>query len=319
MIRIAIVDRFSSELDDVALRAPQATFYHSSVWLESLSRAFPSMSLRYLVAEEEGEIVGYLPYFMVKTAFAKRIWSLPFGTYGGPIGVGENVPHMLLERFVAMRKDRGVDEIGVVDYDHAVNVSEMTPTTETNHVITLDPDFEKVWKRFDHSKRRQTRKAQRAGVEIRMAESIDDVKRYYHIYESRAESWQRRLRYPESLFVELFVRGRESVKIFLAYAAENLLGGHMLFYFKDTAIAWNGVTTEQSRGTQADTLLYATAIRDACDNGCRSYNLGASLGKTSLNAYKEALGGELHTYRTLRWRSWRGRVAAAALKRLLGR
>ncbi|MEJ2722140.1 MAG: GNAT family N-acetyltransferase [bacterium] len=117
---------------------------------------------------------------------------------------------------------------------------------------------------------------------------------------------------------ELFVRGKGNVRLFLATRGGELLGGHLNLYFKDTVIAWNGVTRDTGAGTQASTLLYSECIRDACERGYRYYNLGSSLGKSTLVGYKEALGASPHHYRTARWRSVGGRIASV-LMRLLSR
>ncbi|UCH83432.1 MAG: GNAT family N-acetyltransferase, partial [Candidatus Latescibacterota bacterium] len=117
-------------------------------------------------------------------------------------------------------------------------------------------------------------------------------------------------RYPASLFVELFARGEGSVQLFLARRGSELLGGHFNLYFRDTVIAWNGVTIDSGAGTQASTLLYSECIRDACERGFTRYNLGSSLGKSTLVGYKESLGAQSHGYRTAVWRSAGGKIAS---------
>ena len=107
-----------------------------------------------------------------------------------------------------------------------------------------------------------------------------------------------------------------SVRLFLARLDDQLLGGHLNFYHGKSVIAWNGVTTASSRGTQAGTLLYAACIRHACEAGYSEYNLGGSLGSDSLVEYKQALGARSYPYVTLRWRSLGARIASAVMKSL---
>ncbi|UCG52876.1 MAG: GNAT family N-acetyltransferase, partial [Candidatus Latescibacterota bacterium] len=182
----------------------------------------------------------------------------------------------------------------------------------STHVLGLESGYEDIWnKRFEKSKRRQTRKAKREGYSVTEARSVDEVRSYYAIYEERCREWRQRLRYPENLFVGLFSRGGGGVRLFLARLGDELVGGHLNFYYKDAVIAWNGVTREIGSGNQASTLLYSECIRDACERGFRQYNLGGSLGKVSLADYKTALGGTPYQYRTAVWRSFAGRVASA--------
>ena len=61
-MRVTTLDSFPAELDDLALRSPHATFYHSGVWLDGLIAAYPALNFRCLLAEQDGVAVGYLPY-----------------------------------------------------------------------------------------------------------------------------------------------------------------------------------------------------------------------------------------------------------------
>jgi hypothetical protein len=70
------------------------------------------------------------------------------------------------------------------------------------------------------------------------------------------------------------------------------------------------MTAARAGDTHAGTLLYVACMREACDEGFRTYNLGASLGKRSLVEYKQSLGGVPHRYRMLRRRRLGGRIAA---------
>ena len=319
-MRIEIVDQFSAALDELALRSSDATFYHTGTWIESLARAFPSMRFQCLAAKSGSEITGYLPFFVLRKGPFGAVWSLPFGTYGGPVSLGdEDVRRSLVGAYAALRKRRGIHEIGLVDFSNRVCDRPFRAEEAATHLIKLEGNFDDVWDRaFEKSKRRQTRKALREGLTVAEARSIEEVSRYYEIYVQRVEKWNEGFRYPEKLFAELFTRGKGAVKLFVARLGDELLGGHLNFYFKDAVIAWNGVARDTADGTQASTLLYSECVRHACQNGYRSYNLGSSLGKRSLIDYKESLGGVSYTYRTVRWRSATGHVAGA-IRTLLSR
>jgi lipid II:glycine glycyltransferase (peptidoglycan interpeptide bridge formation enzyme) len=103
--------------------------------------------------------------------------------------------------------------------------------------------------------------------------------------------------------------------MYLAVHEGNVVGGHVNFYYKEDVTAWYGMASERGDQFNAGTLLYATAMREACAEGYRSYNLGASLGKASLIEFKRSLGGVSYEYRTVRHRSLAGRVVAALRRR----
>lgn len=312
-MRVETVDEFSDALDDIALHSPEATFYHTGAWLTALARAFPSFGLRCLVARGQTEVLGYLPFFLWKRGPVRSAWSLPFGTYGGPASAGDDgVSRALVDAYSRLGTGRGMHEIGLVDFGNRVEIEKFRAETSSTHVVTLTGDFSDTWeKTFEKSKRRQTRKALKEGLSVAEARSPDEVSRYYAIYLQRVADWKERFRYPERLFAELFAAGGKGVKLFVARRGDEMLGGHLNFYFREEVIAWNGVVRDTADGTQASTLLYAECMKHASESGFRSYNLGGSLGKQTLIDYKESLGGVAYRYTTYRRRSALARAAAA--------
>jgi len=315
-MQIEIVDRLSPAFDELALRSPDATFYHTTVWLESLSRAFPAMRFRCLVAKSRSEIAGYLPFFESRKGPIAAVWSLPFGTYGGPVSRGDDeVRRSLSEAYAGLKKTSGIHEVGLVDFSNRVETVAFDVEETSTHIVDLAGGFDKIWEGvFEKSKRRQTRKAMKEGLAVSETRSAGDVSKYYDIYTGRVDEWHERFRYPGRFFADLVAGGAGNVRLFLARRGDDLLGGHLNFYFKDSVVAWNGVVRDTADGTQASTLLYAECMRHACENGYRAYNLGSSLGKRSLVDYKESLGGVAYRYRTLRWRSAAGKLAGTVRK-----
>jgi hypothetical protein len=310
-MRIETTEQFLPALDELALSSPEATFYHTGAWLQSLSQSFTGLGFRCLVAWEGGDLAGYLPFFLSKRGPFETAWSLPFGTYGGPVGLGsEPVRRELARAYGRLRAGRNVHEVGLVDFSNQVSIDSFRVSGASTHVVELAETFADTWeKRVEKSKRRQARKAVKEGLSVAEASSPAEVSEYYSIYARRMAGWGERFRYPERLFAALFAAGGGKVRLFVARRGDEMLGGHLNLYFRDTVIAWNGVVRDTADGTQASTLLYAECIKHACDNGYRWYNLGGSLGKETLVDYKQSIGGVPYHYHTVLWRSPAGRVA----------
>jgi hypothetical protein len=56
-MRIERLDAWSRELDELAVGAHRATFYHTGAWLRALAAAYPRMSLHLLVATDNGRAI----------------------------------------------------------------------------------------------------------------------------------------------------------------------------------------------------------------------------------------------------------------------
>ncbi|HEX5132396.1 MAG TPA: GNAT family N-acetyltransferase [Candidatus Krumholzibacteria bacterium] len=310
---IEVLDSFPVEIDALAETGARATFYHTRVWLESLAVAYPRMRPRCALARDGGTVRGFLPFFESPRGPLRSVWSLPFGTYGGPVGDGDGVEHALLDVFDAELRRPGTLEAGWVDFHNRSTGATGTVETATTHVLDLRGGFDTVWReRFDKPRRRRVRRAEEKGVEVRRAGGEADIHGFLQVYRQRLDAWDSGEGHPERLFHDLVARGGDGrVRMFVAVHAGEVVGGHLNLYHGRSVIAWYGMASAAGDELNAGTLLYAHCIRDACDGGYEDYNLGASLGKESLIAYKESLGGVARHYRIIRRRRLAGRVAGA--------
>ena len=305
-MKISTLDVFAPELEQVALESPHATFYHTGTWLESMAAAYPRMSLRVIVAEDGGRVAGYLPYFVTRRGPLRRAWSLPFGTYGGPACVIEASARPLVEEYTKLLSRPGFIEAGWVDFRKLTRADEPDSWYEA-HLVDLTIGFDRVFaEKYSKKRRQRVRGAERLGITVRREpEGLSD---YYRIFAEKIESFGRRPLYPEYFYSELLARGGGGVRLYMAYRDGTAMGGHLNFYFKDTVIAWYSVVAKEHERTQAGSLLFAVCMRDACEEGYATYNLGASLGKDSLTRYKRSLGGVPHRYPVHVTRSLLGRL-----------
>ncbi len=312
-MKIDLLDTFPAELDAVADASPLATFYHTSAWLLSFAEAYPRLRLRCLVARDGEAAVAYLPYFVSRRGPFSVLWSLPFGTYGGPVGRSDDTAcEELLRAYRRQLSRPGVIEIGWVDFRNARGDGSAGAIASETHVVDMTGGFDVVWNsRYDKARRRRARRAEEAGIVVERGDGLHDVIRFFGVYRERLRDWDGGEGHPQQLFTSLVSRGGERVRLYLACQGEELLGGHLNFYYKDEVIAWYGMASARGGELQAGTLLYATCMREACEAGYRSYNLGSSLGKASLIEYKESLGGVVYRYPTFRRRRLAARVAAA--------
>jgi CelD/BcsL family acetyltransferase involved in cellulose biosynthesis len=307
------LDSLPPEIDAFSDAAPRATFYHTRVWLQSLAAAYPRLTARCLAAREGGTLAGYLPYFVARRGPLRTVWSLPFGTYGGPVSTGAETDRALLAAFRRELDRPGTLEAGWVDFHNRAPDDGAATETATTHILDLTGGFGAVWSgRFDKPRRRRVRRAEEQGVDVRPAAGDEDVRRFVDVYRQRLDAWHAASGHPERLFAELVTRGAGGrVRLFVATCAGEVVGGHLNLYHGRSVIAWYGMASARGDELNAGTLLYARCIQDACDAGYADYNLGASLGKRSLVEYKESLGGVAYRYRIVRHRRLAGRLAGA--------
>ena len=185
---------------------------------------------------------------------------------------------------------------------------------DETHLVDISQGLEAAWQKDSRHRRKRRnadlRHAREAGVEIRRASGTEDVELFYAVCERRLEGRGASV-YPRQLFASLVKRGGERVRIHLAWRGETVLGGLLCFHYRDSVLAWHGMSSRDGSDVQAGKLMVATCMDEAGREGYRTFNLGASLGKSSLVWFKESMGGEAHPYRTIRHRRLPSRLVAA--------
>lgn len=315
-MQVRTIDTFPDELDDISRLSPTGTFYQSKTWIDSLRATYPRMSFRCLVAEDGGGIQGYLPFFYVKRGPLRTAWSMPFGTYGGPVTVSDDAYRPLLREYEKVLSRLDVVKVGWIDFNNTGPGGEWSGVSCETHRIDISAGFDALWaEKIERQRKKRNRRAERLGVTVRRMQDPEDISRYYAVYSHRLEQWGTEDRYPQEFFTELLNRGGDAVRLYVAYHEDEFLGGHVNFYFQNMVTAWNGVTSVESNHLQPATLLYMHCVREACEEGFTVYNLGCSLGKQSLIDFKESLGGVPYQYVQYERKSLLGKLAAG-IKRI---
>jgi CelD/BcsL family acetyltransferase involved in cellulose biosynthesis len=301
---------YAEEMERLAATCPRATFYHSRTWVESLAATYPHMTFRSLVARDGDALAGFLPYFLIRRGPIVTAWSMPFGSYGGPVATDDRCASELLRAYASILARPGMLNASWIDFSSDEPCDEWERRTTRTHLIDLTPGFAALWTdRVEKQRQKRARRAQRLGVSVRRAGRSGDLARYFEIYCRRNAEWGDAAHHPLTLFRELLARGGDSVRLYVAEHEGAIVGGHFNFYWKNSVIAWTGMTTPERTSLQAGTLLYLECLKSACEEGFATYNLGESLGKASLVQYKESLGGVARDYTVHRRSSWLGKLA----------
>ena len=172
-------------------------------------------------------------------------------------------------------------------------------------VLDLDGGFARIWQTgFTSSARRAVRKAEKSGLVVERDTSGRLASEFYDLY----LAWIRRRARESGLPAAVSVRRArarepmarveavarslgEACRIWLARLDGEPVASLISVVGGDHANAWRGYSRKELAGpTRANTLLDRLAIEDACEAGCRYYNLGESGGVATLEHYKQSMG-----------------------------
>ena len=151
-----------------------------------------------------------------------------------------------------------------------------TPAVQPLRTITLDlqPDEETLLARMKEKWRYNIRLAARKGVEVRVAQTLEELNAWYALLQTTGERDQfgiHTLAYYQRAW-EIFLP-RQQARLFLAYADQELLAGIFVSLLGQQAIYLYGASSNARRNLMPNYLLQWEAIRWAKQSGARTYDL----------------------------------------------
>ena len=292
---------------------PGATFFHTPAWMDILVSSFPGFSGGWITARGRSSLAGVMPFIRIDRGPFFSVWSMPFGTYGTPLSIEDDIILALLGKFseiagsarcfdaAAFLCDLGIDDDAVLR-TAAQGMGECS-------IIRLDGDFQTYRSELLSKKKRQTcNVCEKNGVEIRPLSTREDLSLFYKIYLEGSPRWGGVHPYPDRFFEKLFDRRDEGVIFWGAFVQGRMLGGHVDIYYNRFAQAWQAGVSEESRSTGIASYLVYRAVEEAYKREMKFFNLGSSGGDRGMLFFKRSMGGEEHCYPVLevkkKWWRW---------------
>jgi hypothetical protein len=183
------------------------------------------------------------------------------------------------------------------------------------HVLDLDGGFGQVWqRRFRGAARTAVRKAERSGLEVEADRSGRSLGVFRDLYEKSIQRWAASQHEPLWLSrcrtnratpprMMSLIAGRFGTDCCIWVARAGGVPVAAIVVLKAGAYAkyWRGaMDAGLASPVRANDLLHRLAIEDACETGCRWYDMGTSRPASPLASFKEKLGAAAYYSHTLR-------------------
>lgn len=273
-----------------------ATFFHTPEWSDVLTSTLPGFEPAHIAARESGRLVAIMPVLGRTRLRTTTLESMAFGTSGGPV-LGAEAPsdatRAVLAQFTGAAASLRVALAHVVDRSGRIQESDLPGfrcMDDTLQVVSLEENYEQLEKRFKPSARNKVRKAVRAGVTVKRAESETDFLAYHAVLEECSRGWAIRPRPGREFFSALFELDRNVVQMWLAVHDGDVLAGDLNFALHGTVMNWGNVSTDAAKSLAPNNLLHANAIEQGVHDGHHTYDLGSSGGIDGVRAFKSSFG-----------------------------
>ena len=278
-------------------KCPDASVYHTLEWKDVLLDTY-GFSWHCLIAEEAGTICGALPVFEVNSIFRGRHGvAMPFSHLTPVLAKDDAVLDALLKAARNLADER---KMSYIELRHGAELNKPFCQDFCNYNISrLDlkkENLDDVWKSFKTAIRNQTRKAEKSGIEIKVAESSDEYRIFYEL-EAETRKFQGMPIYPVSLFLNIYEKLHKAGKsrLELAYYEGTPIAGAMAFFSNRKAIYAYGSSKKDREYMQLcpNNLLVWYLIKYSYDTGCEVFDFGSTFIKNEgLLHFKEQWGTE---------------------------
>jgi len=269
---------------------PAASIYHLAGWRHLVAEVFGHASHPLLARDERGAVTGVLPLVRIRSRlFGDYMVSLPYFTYGGPLGVDAAVELELMHAAGALAAELGV---GHVEFRGSA-VREPAWPVRTDKVTLQRPlaaDEEGLWKSLSKERRRQLKKAQDGKSEAHVggAELLDD---FYPVFARNMRDLGTPV-YARGFFAAMLARFPEATRIISVRREGVPAGAAFLIGFRDRLeVPWVS-TLREMNPYFVNTLLYWEQLRFAVSAGYRVFDFGRSSVDSGTYGFKRQWGAE---------------------------
>jgi predicted N-acyltransferase len=163
---------------------------------------------------------------------------------------------------------------------------------DETHCLDLSIGFERIVKAGTKEHARAARKARRAGVSVRLAESENDWRAYFQAYVSSHARWGALATrfYPWKFFAVLFKRRSPNIRLWLAIHENEIVAGAICLYSPRTVVYWHGAALASHFALRPVNLLLHEIIKDASEHGFRWFDFNPSGGLEGVKNFKKSFG-----------------------------
>jgi CelD/BcsL family acetyltransferase involved in cellulose biosynthesis len=309
---------------ELVARSRDALPFHRPAWLEILADCYGFRPFVLAVPDAEGRLSAGVPLMEVKTPLRGRRWiALPFTDRCPPLVTSPEAGQGLAEALDGARHEAGIDRLEI--RSRVVGPGFADGIVAVSHLLDLGPGYDAVERSFAPATRRNLRRAQREGLELRLADSEDCIVSIFYELQART---RRRLGVPvqpRRYFRALWRLGLEQGLGYalLVFQRGRPIAGAVLLVAGETVVYKYGASDDRSWELRPNNLLFGEAIRRACEDGAAVFDFGRSdLEHAGLRAFKAGWGASevplVYTstgQRPAPAGSFASRLASAALRR----
>src|SRR5580658_2399632 len=280
--------------DEFLQRHPRASIFHSSAWLEALSRSYGYTPVAYTTSPAGQALENGMVFCRVESWLTgRRLVSLPFSDHCEPL---VDTPEdweaftVVLEQESQNRQWRYIEMRPLQRFEMAT-VVQVTSVPYTFHQLDLAPDIDTLFRNcHKNSTQRKILRAEREGLRYREGSTPELMKHFYRLL-AVTRKRHRRPPQPREWFANLMDCFGGALKIRVAFKGERAVAAVLTIRYKDTMVYKYGGSDPRFNNLGGMHVLLWRAIEEAKASGLHSLDFGRTeAGQHGLITFKQRWG-----------------------------
>lgn len=266
-MKIVCIDPQTNPLWQELVEQQRSDIFHSPQWIRTLTTTY-NFNIRALVAlDNAGEPRSGMVYCKIEDMLDPRIVSLPFSDFCDPLV--ENIDHwnLFIDKLLAEHCPLTMHYLhnSLPFPDDRLQLAKRAKW----HGIDLCPDIDTIWMNIHSSARRAIKKAQNAGVIVRIAQEKKELRAFFELHLRVRKYKYQLLAQPYRFFENIwdnFIESQQGALMVAVYEDE-IIGGVLFLewqdklYYKFNAsnpaytsyrpndlVVWEGIKYGQAKG-----------------------------------------------------------------------
>jgi CelD/BcsL family acetyltransferase involved in cellulose biosynthesis len=256
---------------------PRASLFHSSPWLESLSRTYGFQPVAYTTSPEGEALENAMVFCRVESWLTgRRMVSLPFSDHCEPL-VDSTKDQAVLA--AALMQEVGEQrwrylEIRPLQPFEMVSALPRTAVSYAFHQLDLGPDIATIFGGFHKSStQRKIRRAEREGLVYQEGSTQALLDDFYHLF-TLTRKRQGLAPQSKAWFANLMECFGDSLKVRVAFRDGEPIAAMITIRYKDTMTYKYGCSDVRFNRLGSMHLLFWNAIQEAKFSGLRFLDFG---------------------------------------------
>jgi CelD/BcsL family acetyltransferase involved in cellulose biosynthesis len=254
----------------------ESTLFHAPAWIGAVAATYGFDPCALVLLDAQGQPTAGIPYSTIADIRGKRRVCFPFSDYCDPLVSTEEEWRCLTEQLF---QDSIPFSIRCLHTKIPLADQRLSQVNRAKwHGFSLQPSSEELWNNLHSSARRAIQKAERDGVEVRQAESMEDLRAFYEMHLGVRKLKYRLLAQPYLFFENLwhaFIEKGQGA-LFLALYQDQVIGGTFFLGWKERIYYKFNASAPDTLSLRPNDLLIWKGIEYAKAQGYTYFDFGLS-------------------------------------------